>query len=144
MMKAVLLGTALAVGLTSALAQGDPIAERKKLMKAQGAASREPGLMLRGDQPFDLSKVRDSLKTLVDTNKALAPLWPETSKTGGDTEALPAIWEQRGKFDATLAKLGSDSQAALGTITNEATFKTEFPKVLANCKACHDSFRAKK
>lgn len=143
-MRTLLIGAALVIGVTSALAQGDPIAERKKLMKAQGAAARDPSLMLRGDQPFNLQKVQASLKVLVDTNKALNPLWPDNSKTGGETEALPAIWEQRDKFDAALAKLGNDSQAALTAIKDEATFKAEFPKVVQDCNACHNTFRAKK
>lgn len=113
-------------------------------MKAQGAAARDPGQMLKGEQPFNLPKVRASLRTLLDTNKQLPLLWPENSKTGGETEALPAIWEQRDKFDGLLTKLGADSQSALAAIKDEASFKAEFPKVLQDCGACHNTFRAKK
>jgi len=31
-----------------------------------------------------------------------------------------------------------------GYLGNEASFKREFPKVLGNCKACHDDYRLKR
>lgn len=144
LLRSLVLCSALCAGVTAALAQDNPIAERKKLMKAQGAAVRDPGQMLKGEQPFNLEKVQASLRTLLDTNKRLPSLWPDTSKTGGETEALPAVWEQREKFDGLLTKLGTDSQAALTAIKDEATFKAEFPKVVQDCGACHNTFRAKK
>jgi cytochrome c556 len=142
--RTIVLCAAVCAGVTAVMAQQDPIAERKKLMKAQGAAVRDPGLMLKGDQPFNLEKVQAGLRTLLDTNKRLPPLWPDNSKTGGETEALPAIWEQREKFDGLLTKLGTDSEAALAAIKDEASFKAEFPKVVQNCGGCHNTFRAKK
>jgi cytochrome c556 len=143
-LRTLILCTAACVSVTAAMAQQDPIAERKKLMKAQGAAVRDPGQMLKGEQPFNLEKVQASLRTLLDTNKKLPALWPENSKTGGETEALPAVWEQREKFDGLLTKLGTDSQTALAAIKDEATFKAEFPNVVKDCGACHNTFRVKK
>jgi cytochrome c556 len=39
-------------------------------------------------------------------------LFPDDSKTGGDTAALPLIWEKKSEFDAIFVKLGADSTAA--------------------------------
>lgn len=144
MIRTLLLGAALVVGATSVIAQEDVIAERKKLMKAQGAAAREPGLMLKGDAKFDLAKVQSSLKTFQETSKRLPELWPENSKTGGETEALPLIWEEKDKYLALFTKLSNDSGAALAAIKDEASFKAEFPKVLANCSGCHKPYRMQK
>lgn len=139
-----LLGAALAVGATSVIAQEDPIAERKKIMKAQGAAAKDPGLMLKGDEKFDLAKVHASLRTFQDTSKRLPALWPDNSKTGGETEALPVIWQEKDKYLALFTKLSNDSGAALTAIKDEASFKAEFPKVLANCGSCHKVYRQPK
>ena len=40
-------------------------------------------------------------------------LFPDDSKTGGDTAALPAIWENKSDFDARFAAFGKDAAAAL-------------------------------
>lgn len=145
MKRIILAGAALALGLTAVLAQDDPIKRRQGIYKSWAAATREPGLMLRGERPFDLEKVRAALRAIVDDGKHLPNLFPQPSAPGGiDTDALPAIYDQRDKFNALFAKLDADAQAALAAIRDEATFKTEFPKVLANCGGCHQSFRAKR
>ena len=145
MKRVIIAGAALALGLTAVLAQEqDPIKRRQATFKSWAAASREPGLMLRGQAPFNLEKVQAALRTFVQDNKHLPNLFPQPNAPGGiDTGALPAIYEQREKFNAIFAKLDADATAALASIKDEATFKAEFPKVLANCGACHQSYRAK-
>lgn len=146
-MKRILLaGAAFALGLTAVVAQdGDPIKRRQAAFKSWAAASREPGLMLRGEAPFNIDKVRAALRTFIDDNKHLPNLFPKPDAPGGiDTAALPAIYEEREKFNAIFAKLDADANAALVNIKDEATFKAEFPKVLANCGACHQGYRAKR
>jgi cytochrome c556 len=146
MKRMVLIGiaaVAVGAGLTAAIAQSDPIADRKKIYKSFGAAAREPGLMLRGQVPFDLNKVQAALRTFEDGTKHLPNMFPDNSKTGGDTEALPVIWEQKEKFNGLFAKLQSESAAALTSIKDEATFKAQFPKILQNCGGCHETFRKK-
>lgn len=144
MIRTIVIAATLAVGATTAFAQDDPIAARQKIYKSWGAAAKEPGQMLKGEAPFDLAKVQAALRAFEDGSKHLPDLFPETSKTGGNTEALPAIWEQREKFNALFVKFGTDSRTALDAIKNEATFKAEFPKVLQNCGSCHNTFRAKR
>lgn len=70
-------------------------------------------------------------------------LFPADSKTGGETKALPSIWENKAKFDGIFAKLDTDLAAAITAVKDEASFKAEAPKVLGNCGACHNDFRAK-
>jgi cytochrome c556 len=54
------------------------------------------------------------------------------------------IWADKERFFALYAKLGADARAASAAITDEASLKAVFPKVLADCKACHDDFRLKR
>lgn len=139
---ALALGTAL-LGATAFAADEDPIAARQAIMKSFGRASRDTGNMLKGQADFDLAKVQAALKTYADGSKRFAGLFPETSKTGGDTHALPAIWENKQDFEARNAKFAADSEAAQAAITDEASFKATFPKLLAECGACHKQYRAR-
>ena len=68
-------------------------------------------------------------------------LFPDDSKTGGETTVLPVIWEKKAEFTAALAKFDTDAAAAATAIKDEATFKTEWPKVMANCGGCHKTYR---
>jgi cytochrome c556 len=86
--------------------------------------------------------VQAALKIFAEGAPKLPALFP-TDSQAGDTKALPLIWQEKDKFNAIFTKLEADSKAAMTSITNEATFKTEMPKVLGNCGTCHDAFRAK-
>jgi cytochrome c556 len=136
-------GVVCAVGVTAVLAQSSAIGARKEILKSWGGATREPGLMLRGEAPFDLAKVQAALKLYQEGAAKLPALFPDDSQTGGDTKALPIIWTEKDKVVAIFTKLGADSAAALVAIKDEASFKTEMPKVLGNCGACHNTYRAK-
>ena len=133
----------LTLGASVALAQNTAaIKARQDLMKANGAALKEPGAMAKGEAPFDLAKVKASLKTLQDNSAKLKGLWPEDSKTGGDTRALPAIWTDMKGYLAWFDGMAKDAKAAEASIKDEASFKTEWPKVVGYCGGCHKDFRA--
>jgi len=70
-------------------------------------------------------------------------LFPEVSRDG-DTEALPAIWDNPEKFSSAVAKLQStvaDLQTAMGGGDREAKLAAMAAAGKA-CKACHESYRA--
>src|SRR5580692_12869716 len=95
MKRFVAVAMALACGITAVLADADPIAERRALMKHDGEAAKTLFGMSKGKIPFDLATVKESLKTLDEGATKSAALFPDTSKTGGGTAALPAIWENK-------------------------------------------------
>jgi cytochrome c556 len=134
---------ALVCGVTAVLADTDPIAERRALMKHDGAAAKTLFDMAKGKVPFDLATVKQSLATLDDGATKSPALFPDNSKTGGGTAALPAIWQNKADFDARFAKFAKDVQAAQAGITNEATFKQFAPAIFKNCGACHELYKAK-
>ena len=70
-------------------------------------------------------------------------MFPDTSKTGGKTSAMPAIWENKADFDARLAKLASDSKAAIEATKDLDTFKAQFTGVTKSCGGCHQLYRKK-
>ena len=133
--------TLLAMGTAVVFADDDPIKARRDLMKANGAATKTVVGMLKG-APFDLEAVKAALKNYGDAAAQAPGLFPDTSKTG-DTNALPAIWDNKADFEARFKKLAADVSAASSAITDEASFKANMPGVLKNCGGCHEQYRAK-
>jgi cytochrome c556 len=142
MLRFVVGAALLTLGAGIVLAQNTAvIKERKELMKANAEATKAPTAMMKGEAPFDLAKVHASLKTFQDTSTKLKGLWPVDSKSG-DTRALPAIWTNTKDYLNWFDGFAKDSKAAVASIKDEASFKTEWPKVLAYCGGCHKDFRA--
>ena len=131
-------------GITNVVAQSNPIAERQQLMKDMSQAAKGPGAMLKGEAPFELAKVQATLQTFADVAKKQPTLFPDNSKTGNDTAALPKIWTDKADFNAHWAKFEKEAVAAKASIKDEASFKATFPGVLKNCGGCHQDYRAKK
>jgi cytochrome c556 len=134
---------ALACGLGAVLAASDPIAERRALMKNDGMAAKKMFDMSKGTIPFDLPTVQASLKTLAIAAAQEPALFPDNSKTGGGTAALPAIWQNKADFNARFVKFAKDVAAAQAGIVDEATFKKFAPAVFENCGGCHELYKAK-
>ena len=134
---------ALACGVGAVWADTDPIAERRALMKHDGMAAKAMFDMLKGQAPFNLTTVQDSLKTLSEGATKSPALFPDNSQTGGGTAALPAIWQNKADFDARFAKFAKDVEAAQAGIVDEASFKKLAPAVFKNCGACHELYKAK-
>lgn len=133
-----------AVATTAVVAQSDVVKERQSLLKEFGNVTKPVGGMLRGNTPFDLAAVQSALDTYVKNAKVLPTLFPQGSGPGPDTEALETVWTKTPEFEALFAKLGSDAAAARVAITDEASFKANFPGVIRTCGTCHDTFRQKK
>lgn len=132
---------ATAVAATAVMAQAEVVKQREALMKELGNATKPVGGMLRGSVPFDLATVQAALDTYAKNAKALPVLFPAGSGEGSD--ALPTIWERKAEFDGLFVKLAADATAARAAITDEASFKANFPGVIRTCGTCHDSFRKK-
>jgi cytochrome c556 len=144
MMKRLVLAVAVAAfGVTAVLAQSDPIAARKQLMKDNGAQSKVARDMIDGKEPYDNAKAQKVLTTFAAVHDKGKNLWPDNSKTGGDTASLPAIWENKADFDAKLAKLSSDAKAAEPTVKDLDSFKAAMGNIGKDCGGCHNTYRKK-
>jgi cytochrome c556 len=151
MIRAFLAG-ALAVGLvtasaaqqsnpTGAVAQGDPIAARKALMKENGAATALGAKYVKGEEPFDLAKARGILDVYARTAANAPADFPDTAKTGGQTTAAPAIWEKKDDFNGRFAAWGRDVEKAKAEVKDLDTFKAAFPTLTRSCGGCHQLYR---
>ncbi len=135
----------LALGATAVFAQNVPvIKERQDHFKKMGDAAKPVGAMFKGEADFDLAKVQAALKVMQEKAPILPTLFPDDTKTGGDTEALPIIWQEKADFEARFKKLGEAAKAAEATITDEETFPDTWKEVMGNCSGCHKKFRKPK
>jgi cytochrome c556 len=141
MIRTVLGVAVLALGTTALVAQTDPIAARKALMKANGDQNRIATEMLEGKRPFNLDEAKKVFVVFAEAGEKAPALFPDNSKTGGDTAALTPIWENKADFNAKLAKFASDSKAAGEATKDLETFKAQMTEVRKNCGGCHQTYR---
>jgi cytochrome c556 len=143
-MKNTLFLSLTLIGISGiAIAQNSAISERQMRMKETAKATKPVAAMLKGTEPFNISVVQSALQTYAKGAAGYSTLFPEDSKTGGDTEASPKIWQEKSVFDALVIKFEKSATLAASSIKDEASFKSEFPKILGQCKECHDSYRVK-
>ena len=69
--------------------------------------------------------------------------FPDNTKEGFKTEALPSIWENKKEFN-NLMKKASDDMIKLAEAIDTAEDLSAIQKKLmwSNCSACHSKFRA--
>ena len=89
----------------------------------------------------------DEAKTLMiemsENYKNLIKYFPENSKEGFKTEALPSIWENKDEFNALMTKSSNDMIQLTKIIETSDDVKSTLGKFMwSNCKACHSKFRA--
>ena len=144
MMRIALAIIAIAFGITVATAQSDPIAARQALMKTNGREGKIGSDMIRGKIPFDLAKARAMFAAFLDAANKMPNLFPENSKTGGDTSASPEIWVHMDDVRARFAKLAAESKAAQESVKDLESFKVAYRNVAQNCDGCHEHYRVKK
>jgi cytochrome c556 len=141
MIRSVLAVAVLALGTTALVAQTDPIAARKALMKSNGDQNRVATEMLEGKRPFNLDQAKQIFAIFVETGEKAPALFPDDSKTGGDTAALPPVWENKADFNAKLAKFASESKSAADATKDLESFKIQITEVRKNCGGCHQTYR---
>jgi cytochrome c556 len=145
MRRASIIVAAFILGATAVAAQNVAvIKERQDHLEKIGDAVKPVGAMYKGEADFDLAKVQAALKVIQEKAPLLPPLFPDDSKTGNDTEALPIIWDEKADFESRYKKLGEAAKAAEASITDEETFPDTWKEVMGNCSGCHKKFRKPK
>ena len=93
------------------------------------------------------SKRTDEAKPLMEkisnNYKELLNYFPENTKEGFKTEALPSIWENKDEFNALMQKASDDMIKLAKAIETAEDLRTTQKKLMwSNCSACHSRFRA--
>jgi cytochrome c556 len=144
MLRTVLAVAAITIGVSAVVAQSDPIAARKGLMKNMGAATKTGAQMAKGEVPYDQAKANEVLATYIDVSAKMPDLFPANSKTGGETTASPKIWDDNAGFKAAFTKMSNEAKAAQSSVKDLDSFKGAFGGLTKNCGGCHETYRVKK
>ena len=114
------LATSASIGLA---AGADAIKERRALMKENGEVTKPIVGMFKG-APLDLPAVQKALKAYINASEKMPALFPPDSMTG-DTNALPAIWDNKVDLDARFKKLAKDQAGAVTQVDLDKYQSTE-------------------
>lgn len=143
--RASLSGIATAALLATGFAAAqDAIATRKGFMKANGAAAKGAGDMVKGTVPFDAAKAKAHMESIASGMGEFPKHFPKGSDSG-ETRASPAIWQKFESFEANAKKLVADAKtAAEAAAQGPDAFKGAFGEVAKNCVGCHEAFRVER
>jgi len=144
MMRMMIVSAALAIGATAVLAQANPIAQRKELMKGVGAATAAGNRMVKGEAPFELAKAKEILQTYAAAADRMHTYFPESAKTGGETTASPRIWESQADFRKRFDDWAADIKKAAAQTKDLDSFKDAFGAVTKACGSCHETYRVRR
>ena len=117
----------------------DIIKSRKALLsKNYSTAKRVQAFSSNGD--FD--KAIELMEEMSENYVILLDLFPENSKEGFKTEALPIIWEEKDVFNALMQKSTDDMIKLTSIIEDADDIRGTLRKLMwSNCKACHNRYR---
>ena len=116
------------------------IKERKSIFsKNYKTAKRVNSLASNGD-------IDEAKKLMIEMSvnyKRLIDFFPEKSKVGFGTEALPSIWENKDEFNLLMTKASNNMIELIAVIDESDDMKATLGKYMwSNCKSCHSKFRA--
>ncbi|MDC1344507.1 cytochrome c [Pelagibacteraceae bacterium] len=115
------------------------IKERKSIFsKNYKTAKRVQGLASNGD----IDEAKKLMIEMSDNYKKLLDLFPENSKEGFGTEALPSIWENKDEFNILMTKASSNMLELMSVVDEAEDMKATLGKYMwSSCKSCHSKFR---
>ena len=116
------------------------IKERKSIFsKNYKTAKRVQGLASNGD----IDEAKKLMIEMSNNYKRLLDLFPENSKEGFGTEALPSIWENKDEFNLLMTKASSNMIELTSVVDETEDMKATLGKYMwSSCKSCHSKFRA--
>ena len=112
---------------------------RKALFsKNYSSAKRVQALSSKGE----FEKAKSLMIEMSENYKTLIEYFPDNTKEGFKTEALPIIWENKDEFNSLMKKSSTDMIKLAKVIESSDDVKATLQKFMwSNCKACHSKFR---
>ena len=90
----------------------------------------------------DFDEAKELMLEMSENYITLKEMFPENTKEGFNTEALPLIWEEKDKFNSLMEKTSNDMVQLVSIIENEDDIRGTLKKLMwSNCKACHSKYR---
>ena len=90
----------------------------------------------------DFEKAKSLMMEMSKNYKDLLEYFPENTKEGFKTEALPIIWEEKDAFNALMKKASDDMVKLASVIEDSDDIRSTLKQLMwSNCKACHSKYR---
>ena len=90
----------------------------------------------------DFEKAKSLMLEMSDNYKALIELFPDNTKKGFKTEALPTIWENKDEFNDLMNKASINMVKLTEVIEETDNIRGTLTSLMwSNCKACHSKYR---
>jgi cytochrome c556 len=113
---------------------------RKAIFSKNYQTAKKVSILLKSKK---IEEAKPLMQEMSDNYKKLLNYFPENTKEGFKTEALPTIWENSDEF-VTLMQKASYDMIQLAKAIDKAEDLRAVQKELMwnNCSACHKKFRA--
>ena len=136
----ILIFVTLSLPVNAELSVEEIIKGRKALFsKNYSTAKRVQTFSSKGE----FEKAKSLMIEMSENYKTLIDYFPDNTKEGFKTEALPSIWENKDEFNDLMKKSSNDMIKLASIIENTDDVKASLGKLMwGNCKACHSKFRA--
>jgi len=90
----------------------------------------------------DFDKAKKLMIEMSENYKSLIEYFPENTKEGFKTEALPIIWEDKENFNNLMSKASLDMIELTKVIEDSSDIRGTLTQLMwSNCKACHSKYR---
>jgi cytochrome c556 len=137
-------GLAAAIANAAAPDAKSAILARQEGFKKMGAAMKALKAQASSDAPAK-PVMAAAAAAILETARMQGPLFPPGSgaSPGIKTDALPAIWTDKAKFDSNMATLVSEAGKLVATVNggNKDAIAAQTKAVGGTCAACHRQFR---
>ena len=136
----ILIFVTLSLPVNAELSVEEIIKGRKALFsKNYSTAKRVQTFSSKGE----FEKAKSLMIEMSENYKTLVEYFPDNTKEGFKTEALPSIWENKDEFNDLMKKSSNDMIKLASIIENTDDMKASLGELMwGNCKACHSKFRA--
>lgn len=123
----------------SELSIEETIKGRKAIFsKNYSTAKRVQSLSSKGD----FEKAKNLMLEMSENYKSLIKYFPDNTKEGFKTEALPTIWENKDEFNELMTKASNDMLKLTEVIEQSDDIRGTLTSLMwGNCKACHSKYR---
>ena len=119
----------------------ETIKARKAMFKQNYSYAKKMSAAIKKD---DKETVSDLAIKMSENYKKLIDYFPDDSKDGFKTEALPSIWEKKEEFNALMMKAANeanDFSMMVNNLMGDELKDLQKKMIWSQCKSCHDKFR---
>ena len=113
---------------------------RKAMFSENYQNGKKISILLKSNK---IEEAKPLTKKISDNYIKLLDYFPENTKEGFKTEALPSIWENKDEFNTLMQKASDDMIKLAKAIDTAKDLRTVQKELMwGNCSSCHNRFRA--